>query len=279
MMARPYTGQWARRNAVPFATTQVWGTGINPVHAEYGQGHPLRVSGRNEDAHTPPWEAVPDEITMRERWGYTCDDTDYTGQYINYDGRPAVGTSTPDFRNTARNMPSVDASGGYKNRFRSLLDGARRLNDNRPESYPSETVSEGWRNKAHGVLADAETSDPSQYEMQTSMTQRYQRRNNQNAVIRGTDEPREPIDSRVAGQKLKVYSGGERHEDMFPQQQDDYPRAFYYRTAGTGDPNEMEPNEMYVSEPLQRTVPDDPSLGDIDVSVPGGYTAEDHFYA
>ena len=279
-MARPYSGSWARRNAVPYRTTDVWGTGINPVHSTYGEGNPLRVTGRNEDDHTAPWEALPDGFTQRERWGYTCDDGDYTGQYLQYDARPHWGTSTPDFRNNAGSQPPKDATGGEKNRFRRMFDGARRLNDGIPESYPSETVSEGWRNKwKDGAIADAETSDPSQYEMQTSMQQRYRQRNNDAAVARGTDDPRERIDSRVAPQKVKHYSGEERHYDMFPFQQEDYPRAFYYRTAGTGDAEEMEPTAMYVSDPLQRTPPDDPDLGPSDVSVPGGYTTEDLFYA
>lgn len=277
-MARPTRGAWVRNNSVHQASTNVWGTGINPVHSHYGGGPPLRVKGRLPADHTPPGEALPDSIEQRQRWGYTSDDQDYTPCYLQYDGRPRVGVDTQNWRGNAGKQPPLNATGAEKSVFRSLFDGARRLNDKGMESFPSETVNEGWLNKPHGEIANALVSDPSQYEMQTSMRQRYQVRNNANAVARGTDVPREPIESRVVGQKLKVYSGEERHIDMFPYQQDDMPRAFYFRTAGTGNPSDMEVNEMYVSEPIQRVPGPDPDLGPEATDIVGGYTAEDNFY-
>jgi hypothetical protein len=115
--------------------------------------------------------------------------------------------------------------------------------------------------------------------MQTSMQQRYQTRVNDHAVARGADGPRAGIESRVIGQRLKVYSGGERHYDMLPREQDDMPRPFYYRTAGTGDPANMAPNAMWEIDPIQRVTPPDPYLGADETDLGYGYTSEDSFYA
>jgi hypothetical protein len=169
-----------------------------------------------------------------------------------------------------------------KTRIRSIFDGARKANYKMADSLPSETVSEGWLNKAKdGKLADARTSDPSQYEIQTSMTQRYQTRVNNAAVARGTDNERASIESRTAPQKVKHFSGEERHYDMFPAQQTEILRPFLYRKAGTGPEQYLEPNEMYVATAIQRVPPPDPSLGvtETDSSLDYGYTDEDYFYA
>jgi hypothetical protein len=146
---------------------------------------------------------------------------------------------------------------------------------------PSETVSEGWVNKEQGRPGNAKPSDPSQYERQTSMQQRYRARNNDHAVMRGTDAGRSHINSRVAGQIVKRYSEGLRHYDMFPFQQtpETNRRAFFYRTAGTGLPEQMQPNEMWTQYPLERTPAPDPYIGPPDVSMDYGYTSEDNFYA
>jgi hypothetical protein len=111
------------------------------------------------------------------------------------------------------------------------------------------------------------------------MVQRHKTQNNQRATMRGTDDSREEIQSRIAPMKLKIYSEGERHYDMTPRDMDDIPRPFWYRTAGTGRNLEMLPNEMVVISPLQRTPPPDPSLGPTEISIDPeggfGYTAED----
>jgi hypothetical protein len=221
---------------------------------------------------------VPDAITGPALWGYTAEDA--TGAYLDYDGRPPLGEDDTARQDTG-DHPPWNASGWQKSRFRMLMQGAHRYAQQLQLTLPSETVSEGWLNKPHGMIADAKPSDPSQYEMQTSMRQRYRTRNNDLAVGRSTDAPRSGIESRIAGMKLKVYSGGERHYDMFPRQQDDIPRPFYYRTAGTGVAAEMAPNAMFVQEPIQRVPPPDPSLGDSELDVSGdyGYTPEDTYYA
>jgi hypothetical protein len=169
-----------------------------------------------------------------------------------------------------------------------LRYGARDDDSEASEQIPTETVSEGWVNKPasgmkHGQSGDeVVTSDPSQYEVQTSMTQRHKTLNNDRALLRGTDDPRESIASRITPMKLKLYSGQQRHYDMFPYQIEDKPRPFWYRTAGTGRQFEMAPNEMYVIEPIQRTPPPDPTLGppeetlsDPNYTTAFGYTEED----
>ena len=93
--------------------------------------------------------------------------------------------------------------------------------------------------------------------------------------------------TRLTGQKLRFWSTGERSEDMFPYQQDTMIRPFWYRQFGTGDPEQMQPNDMYVSQSIQRTPPQDPNLGpqetddtvtDNDFTDSGGYTTEDVIY-
>lgn len=281
MADTPIKGSWSAVNTVPYASAAVWGTGVNPIHAMYGEGPALRTTGRNDDrpeTHAPHGAPV-DRIATLEPWGYTPEDQSAT-PYLR-DDLPAWDETTPEFRDETDHHPAYDAPGSVKTLFRSMFMGPRKANYKSPDGQPNETVTEGWRNKAKGSPANAVPSDPEQYEMQTSMVQRYRTRGNEHAVARSTDDPRATIDSRVAGQKLKVYSEGERHYDMFPYQQDSIPRAFWYRKAGTGAQGDMLPNEMYVSEPIQRTPPPDPSLGvtETDTSFDYGYTAEDSFYA
>jgi hypothetical protein len=277
-MGLPYTGAW-RRASVPYVGAGVWGTGINPVHSFYGSDN-LRVEGRSDadPSRTPPSEAMPHGFYNLTAWGYTPEDHTYTN--VEMDGRPTLGSESPQWRGRGVQQPPVDADGQWKTVFRSMIAGARRGNYKQVDSLPSETVTEGWRNKPKGSPANSVPSDPSQYEIQTSMVQRYQVRNNTAAVSRGTDGERSRIASRVTGQKLKLYSGEERHYDMFPFQQDIIYRPFWYRTAGTGDPAEMQANYGYEIDPIQRVPPPDPDLGPEETSsqFDYGYTSEDSQY-
>jgi hypothetical protein len=275
-------GIWAAQNTVPYTNATVWGTGINPIHASYGEGEPVRVTGRNDDqpeTHAP-FTANPQFLELGPDWGYTNEDA--PGTHFIQDHWPDWSdTITHTRAQNTTDRPAWNASGMVKTRIRSIFDGARKANYKDADSLPSETVSEGWVNKPKGQPADAEPSDPSQYEMQTSMTQRYLTRDNGAAVARATDVDRSPIKSRVTGQKLKFYSGEERHYDMFPFQQDQMLRPFLYRKAGTGPEENMLPNEMFVATPIQRVPPPDASLGvsETDSSLDYGYTQEDYFYA
>jgi hypothetical protein len=278
-MGLPYSGAAMRRVAQPYSGAQVWGTGINPIHEVYGSP-PVRLNDPLAP-QTPPSEATRQTTDIFYNWQY-AEPPSNGAAYVTYDDRPAYDTPPEEspVRIKTIGHPPLNASGMAKQRFRRTKGGAHRLMQVLQPTLPSETVSEGWTNKTRGALANAKPSDPSQYEMQTSMTQRYKVRNNQQAVERATDDPRAEIQSRVAGQKIKNWSQGERNYDMLPKEQDEIPRPFYYRTAGTGPAENMLPNEMYGIDPIQRTVPPDPSLGNPDDNYTAyGYTPEDAFYA
>ena len=246
----------------------------------------------------------PEELT----WGYTVDYSpesfgsgtdssmyadDAAPGEIQYMGdRPGWGEDVQSerVRHNAASMPSWGRSG---ERLRSLRQGAARyriyhvpggnyspVTAEQPNSLPTETVSEGWENKVTSFVANAHPSDPSQYEVQTSMRQRYGTRNNDRAVERDTDAPRSKIASRVAAMVEKVYSTGERSYDMFPFQIDQIHRPFRYRTAGTGPQAWMRANAVGSITPIQRVPPADPAMGVPEVSEDDdfGYTGEDTMY-
>jgi len=292
-MAVPIKGQFASaytRQRVPYVGAGVWGTGYNPVHAYYGSPPDRQAAiAYREGETTPPFEGVSEELVPEEFWGYTPEDYQGNQDFVR-DDRPGwdVEPSENPSRYSTDNQPPVNAPGAAKNYFRSIMGGAySRWRGKLPRAdymIPTETVSEGWINKPQGRPANAKPSDPSQYERQTSMQQRYRARNNDLAILRSTDVPRAHINSRVTGVKLKVYSQGQRLYDMFPKQQSsDYERPFYYRTAGTGLQDQMESNAMWDISAVERTPPPDPFMGPQDTSLGGpaeyGYTGEDQFYA
>jgi hypothetical protein len=269
----------------PYADRRVWGTGINPIHQFYGSDQ-LRVPGRQNEGpvRQKPASAIPGFVETAPPWGYSHEDVvaGYTNTYLFYDGRPPIGTDSPQWRGQDVSQPPVDATGAIKNFFRGLWGGAHRTTEKTANQIPVETVSEGWLNKPKGTPADSKPADQSQVFIQTSQVQRYKTRNNQAAQMRDTDDARSDIQSRVVGQKLKVYSGQERHYDMFPYQQRDILRPFWFRRAGTGPQYWLAPNEMYLSEPIQRTPPPDPYLGPPETAIEApdyGYTSEDQSYA
>lgn len=293
-MAAPMKGIWAARFGQPYSGAGVWGTGINDIHAFYGsppaREAPVRpMEGMPQDIHdtTPPHEATSSSTGRDFSFSYVDDGTVITT--LETDDRPPWDVPTTDnpSRYSSGIQPPYNASGAAKSRFRDTMGGAfafwRGKLPRATYRVPFETVSEGWLNKPNqGPVAEAKPSAWGQYERQTSMQQRFQTRSNQLALERGTDEPREPIASRVQPQRSPVYSTGQRLYDMFPKQQSpDTERVFYYRTAGTGQPGWMEPNEMYDINALERTPPADPYIGTPDMSgnLQYGYTPEDYFYA
>lgn len=283
-MGLPVSGTWYTRyaNAPQYTGADRWGTGNNPIHEVHGEGPPLRSTGRlpGPDAPTPEISAVPSLLETSYQYGYTMDDID---PLTPIGLPPAWGTDTDHIRNQAGLYPewNEDAT-----EFRETNQADPRLwSGFQLQSFPTESVSEGWLNKTTGEIKDARTSDPSQYERQTSMQQVNppEGRNNDAAVLRATDDPRFNILTRLTGMKIKPWSQGQRNEDMFPYQQDMVIRPFWYRIAATPDPDGMGPNEMYVSDPIQRDVPPDPYLGPEETNVysveEGGYTSEDMSYA
>lgn len=315
-MGEAVTGQWGRIYTAPFSGAAKWGTGINPIHGFYGEvTDPLRVWGRTDatgntqaggyttarEDRTPPSMATADFVETDSPWGYQPEDiagldvfqlSDFDANrhgmdIVNDSDHPNLGDEyTPVSRAQNRFRPPVGIPGRETTgRFRAgQWDEDFEVSD----QIPTETVSEGWVNKpttgmGFGESADdVVVSDPAQYERQTSMQQRHLTQNNDRAVARGTDEARTSIGSRIAPMKLKIYSGQQRHIDMFPYQIDDMPRPFWYRRAGTGRPWELRPNEMYVTDVMQRTPPPDPTLGPPETAVVDpnydpnyGYTGED----
>lgn len=312
-MGRTYRGPYARpaNTTVPYATAAVWGTGINPIHAYYGEGPPLRVDGRSGSIGGSPvaGPAITDKQSPADSsgidppeyltWGYPLaygpdsfgsgansspsDTAPATSEYMG--SRPAWGDA-PQIEIVRRRsrMPSVGRSG---ENFRRSREGAHRYRENPhgpivaepTNAIPNETVSEGWENKVTSFVANADTSDPAQYEVQTSMRQRYLSRDNERAVARGTDASRTAVASRVAGMVLKVYSTGERTYDMQPYEINQIDRPFRYRTAGTGPREWMRSNEAYSVTPVERTPPPEPAFtGNTPPAMNYGYTPEDGMY-
>jgi hypothetical protein len=313
-MARAYRGIYSQPSQVPpdYASARIWGTGVNPVHEVYGEGQPLRTLGRDDTIGSSPVSTPvtrdyqdpryssgvdpPEEMT----WGYPVEyGPDSFGHGPNasplivapatsefMDDRPAWNEPVESQRvRGTSSMTPWSTSGAI---LRAVRDGAHRYRLNSPDwpvtaepsnSEPNETVSEGWLNKATSFVAYSKPSAPSQYEIQTSMAQRFLARNNDRSVMRGTDEPRYRIESRVQPMIEKVYSEGSRLYDMFPMQAEVMERPFRNRTAGTGPSDWMEANEWGLVSPIQRTPPPDPSVGVPEVSSPDyGYTGEDVMY-
>jgi hypothetical protein len=284
-MGLPVTGSWYTRyaNEQAYVGAQRWGTGNNPIHEVYGEGPPLRTTGRipGPDDPTSSPSDVPSAIEQNAEYGYTMDDID---PLTPVGMPPGWDEDTEEIRNDVGAYPPWNQNAEpfrESNHANPALWSGIQL-----KSFPTESVTEGWKNKETGAVADARTSDPGQYERQTSMQQVNppEGRNNAAAVTRATDDPRFNIMTRLTGQKVKPWSQGQRNADMFPYQQDLIIRPFWYRIGATADPNMMDVNEMYVSEPIQRDVPPDPEMGPEETNVytleaDDGYTAEDLSYA
>jgi hypothetical protein len=316
-MARAYRGPYARPSSriVPYATAAVWGTGIDAVHSYYGEGPPIRMLGREgTQGSSPVGSQYPrgreyqqpglssgDDPREEMTWGYPVDyDVDSFGmgadsspsttapavrQYM--DDRPSWDTpaESDPLRADASTMTPWNVSGVFMRKWR---EGSHRfrvhphgpISAEPSNSLPNETVSEGWENKATSFVAYADPSADAQIFVQTSMRQRFGTRDNRRAQLRATDDERSTIASRVKPMIEKVYSGGERHYDMFPFQIDQINRPFRFRTAGVGPAGWMTANEYNALTPVQRTPPPDPAAGVPEVQTPEsyGYTGEDTMY-
>jgi hypothetical protein len=287
----PLTGSWVAKNtsadASDYSGALKWGTGINPVHSIPGSGPPARSTGRLPGPDTPSDKPsqVPAGLVGTDTYGYTMDDiASLSGNFTPF--TPPYGTDTTALRaDNWSGMPpwGTDPTDAERVEFGLEPELAEPLwKGIAIKSFPTETVTEGWENKIAGKVLAARTSDPGQYERQTSMQQVNppEGRNNDAAVARGTDDARFNVMTRLTGMKIKPWSQGQRNEDMFPYQQLLGVRPFWYRSAATGNPAQLEPNEMYVSEPIERIVPPDPDLGaeETGISANYGYTDEDNYY-
>jgi hypothetical protein len=300
-----YTGAWRAKasNATldyGFENAQKWGTGWNPIHAHHATdrlGRSLKdtydlsddpnagqgtVSSDVVDEYAPEYFGYGDEDSASTLWGYGVDtgtadraswgqDHADVGGMMDIEGYPSWGPE-----------PGGILPGGSE--LRSIDRGADATLT--AKVTPDEDVAQGWRNKVHDAEPlDAVTSDQSQYEMQTSMTQRDKTRAGSQAAAGRANEFDAPIKSRLIGMKERFWAASPndpRHDDMEPRSQDTIIRPFWVRTAGTGYRDWMHPNELYVSEPKQRTPPDNPYQGEnvaqADQLANMGYTQEDVFF-
>src|SRR5215471_11061908 len=131
-MALPTKGAWARTYGQSYSggTAAVWGTGINDVHAYYGSPPDrlaLLAAREGEIATRAPYDAVPEYLVAHDLWGYPPDDSRYTG--IEYDARQPYDVPSEDRQArwaTPRGFPPWNATGGYRDRWRRVRQGAFR---------------------------------------------------------------------------------------------------------------------------------------------------------
>lgn len=290
-MAAPLAGQWSRDNiadAGDYVGAMKWGTGVSPIFAQFGEGPPLGITGRNDEQVSykpvpgvllaPPgleYGYCPEDIVMGDSDEFMVSDVP------SWDELPETRPDRADSQRFPPPALMARPNGPSGNYFRTIHQPGMLEAATEPSSYPTETVSEGWDNKLAGEVLDAVVSAPTQYERQTSMQQVNppQGRNNQAAQDRGTDDARANIMTRLTGMKIKPWSEGQRLEDMFPFQQDLILRPFWYRNAATGRVEEMIPNEYQETMPIQRNPPPEPDYGPNESSgsdIPNyGYTPED----
>lgn len=279
-------GLWASKNipqsSAPigtYATYKQQGTGWNPIHAQRGgPGRNIAPDGTVTllDS-TLTEEYQPDGYTQEDGsnvlWGY--------GTQTGTSDRPPLGDNAADaeHRISTKDFPTWGPrKGGILGgaRIRSINRGGK-ANVTAKLSPTDENPTQGWLNKEQSYVEDATVSDPSQYVMQTSMTQRDQTRAGSQAASGRENQYDAPIKSRIPGMRAKFWGGEMRHGEMLPKSQDQKLRPYSLRTAGTGRRSDMYVNEMYVSEPKTRVVPDNPYPGpEVDTSSSdAGYTAED----
>lgn len=258
------SGTWQAQQAVGYAGASRWGTGVNRIHAiRDGEGRNVAP-----DALTAQ---VPDEFLSLNDDDYGYCDEDYSSSLWGYgsetgtDERPRLGDEeTVGIRADTDGWPPP---GSYRNGIpggsyiRSIDKGAElvyTVKATQPDAQSGHVAKE----LIFGEIEDAVPSDPSQYEMQTSMTQMQKdREGSQRSGSQSDYAARVPGRRHTMAQRGYVPSGGQRHTDMLPKQQDLLLRPFAYRTAGTGNPEWMQANELGQRIPLQRIPSPDPYIG------------------
>lgn len=252
------TGAWKDAHAVS-AGARKWGTGINPIHSQAtADGRHIAPAGydglddgtglldewQDDGWSNEPWQAenheLPRDIGMFDRPNYG-------------DNPQHVRSRVDGFPQWGRYQGGIPGGTDIRTRKHGADDAQT------PNQIPTETVSEGWLNKPTGDVEDAVTSDVAQLTRNTSMQQRDKVREGSQRGEGSQSEYEAPIPSRMVGQRLKVYSGGRRHEDMRPKTQTQrLLRGWWNRAAGTGDPRMMEANSQQQRAPIAREVPADP---------------------
>ncbi len=265
------TGTWSQRLSIQAGARQ-WGTGVNPVHSvRTGNGRNTAPGGS---------EPVDSSLTGVEDYGYMPEDTAST--LYGYGWQTGVADypnlSDHQFRGSSKDFPQ------WGRRQGGLPGGAVIRSQNHgadltytPRDPMLHDAYAGWDNKLTGDVNDAETSDPSQYTMNTSMTQRdktlsgSQRSGSQSEYVA-------PIRSRIPGMKIKPLTGdSHRHMDMLPKEQTWTIRPWWNRSAGTGPTSMLKTNAAAETMPLTRNPPPDPYQGPT-LTGDAGYTSEDPIY-
>jgi hypothetical protein len=287
------TGGWKEQALIQSGALKQ-GAGYNPIHGiRYSAGRSDKPPNLIFSTHVTTDEmplALTDQVAPD--WAYENSDVTNplwgNNEQTGLSDQPNLGDPTMSYHTEAP-FPSwgpytAGLPGGTE--VRSYDHGAEASNT--PKQQPYETVTEGWENKARGDSENqASVSDPSQYEMQTSMIQRNKVRAGSQRGLGSASEYDAPVTPRVAPWKMKVWSGLLRHYDMQPKEQELIIRPWWTRQAYTGPTGELwnETNELYRSEPMQRVIPPDPHLGEpATTEVPPvesnqfGYQYEDALY-
>lgn len=287
-------GSWKAGAVTPseYAGALRWGTGINPIHGHRaGDGRPTGTKIPLV-AGDPQTDVVPEEIIGPAMWGYSAEDAQfYAGEDYRYlvedhpnwgqtqpgrpdrdgdimtegiypepEGWPSWGPAEVDALGSIDGFPLSGPPGGAN--LRAYTDGLA-VERRHAIAVPTPGWRGGWVNKAHGQVEEAETSDPAQYEITTSMTQLHQTRVNAAAVARGTDDPRAPIGTRLTGMKIKHYAasqgtgGGPATPDMRQQPQDLPYRPWFFRQGAMPPPPDTTWGTMTQFDPIERTLPVD----------------------
>jgi hypothetical protein len=313
-------GSWKAGAVTPseYVGALRWGTGINPIHGVRDPGS--RVTGVKENllplGAGDQGADVPESILGPSQWGYCSEDAAmFPGEDYRYleddhpnwgeneagrpdrdgdiftegilpqlEGWPSWGPHFDD--NPVDGFPVAGPPGGGD--VRAYSDGAE-VENARAIAVPTRGWRGGWLNKAHGPVEEAETSDPSQYEVTTSLVQLHKTRVNDAAVLRGTDDARSPIPTRLTGQKVRSFAmsehmgGGPGTPDMGQQGQDLPYRPWFYRQGAMPPPPDTTYGTMTGFEPIERTLPVD--AGEYVVVQEGvpddgsyGYAGEDVLY-
>lgn len=267
------TGAWKARTGVQAGAAK-WGTGINPIHAVndgggpssrlVDYGGPFGVS--NDIPFTPD---LPGGIEGSiEGYGYTHeDDAAFAswgyGPNTGTSDRPGIGSESTARVRTPDEFPSYGehpngVPGGTL--VRSLDHGAERTTI--AKETPNETVGEGWLNKVRSFVNPPGVSHPVQLVVNTASEQLDKQRNGSQVEGQGrASEYDAGIAQIIPGMRVKTYSGGMRHYDMTPKQQEEMLRPWWGRQAGTADPALMMPNAQTAAEPIERTPPEPPDQG------------------
>ena len=306
-------GTWKAQNAAPleYEGATRWGTGYNPVHAVH-EGIP-RGPSKLPLGSTGPGGVTPESLLGPVAWGYQAEDAQFyqgedyryldadhpnwgdnstgradrdgqimqDGAYPQPEGWPEWGPHNDD--NPVDGFPLAGPPGGLG--VRSYSDQLE-LERGRAIAVPTPGWRGGLENKTHGNVNEARTSDPGQYEINTSMRQLHSHLDNTRAVTRQTDDPRTPIENRLTGVKVRPRAldfnmgGGPGTPDMLPQSQDAIPkRPFFYRQGAMPALEQHDYNSINYFDPIDRTLPADAGATITQQEAPQqggyGYTGED----